>query len=56
MRTIEERLTEVLETLDSTPVPVPSTVVKTYSLIDALLEDFRAEGIAGRVIDERRPE
>ena len=53
VRTIEERLTEILETLDSTPVPVPSTIVKTYGLVDILLEDFRAEGIAGREISER---
>ena len=53
MRTIEERLTEILEALDNTPIPVPSSTVKAYGLVNTLLEDFRAEGIAGREIEEK---
>lgn len=49
-RTIEERLQEVLEALDNMPVPVPQAIVEAYHLVNALVADFRAEGIAGRTV------
>jgi len=54
-RTIEERLQEVLEALDNTPVPAPTSSIRAYGLVNALLADFRAEGIAGRTIHDSIP-
>jgi len=51
-RTIEERLEEILETLDNTSIPVPPSVVRAYNLTHKLQEDFQAEGIAGRTVKE----
>ena len=51
-RTIEERLQEILEALDNIVPPAPIAVVNTYHLVNTLVADFRAEGIAGRTIKE----
>lgn len=52
MRTIEERLVEILEAMVRTNTYEELRFVVNRK-IQRLLEDFRAEGIAGRVIREK---
>ena len=54
MRTIEERLLEILDELDAGEAKdvVPRGIAY---LVRQLLADFRAEGIAGRTIREQQP-
>lgn len=53
MRTIEERLTEIMRSLGGDTI---RSFAGPQALLEKLLEDFRAEGIAGRVVTERRTE
>ena len=54
MRTIEERLTEILEQAANLECFGATNVLDdVLRLIEKLLEDFRAEGIAGREIGEK---